>query len=200
MSSPCLWLARHGETDWSASGKHTGRTDVSLNARGREQAVALGKGLAALNVHFDAAWTSPLGRARETARLAGFGNAVVMDDLAEWDYGVFEGRKTADIRLELNDSDWLIWTADIRDGETTQTVGKRADSAIATLLGSGDARNVIVFAHGHFLRMFAARWMGLAADAGQHLALATGTLSILGYEHEYRVVERWNAPLQTKDS
>lgn len=192
--SPRLWLIRHGETEWSASGKHTGRTDVPLDARGREQAKALGKGLAALNMHFDTVWTSPLDRARETARLAGFPEAVPMDDLIEWDYGEFEGRKTVDIRRELNDPDWLIWTADIRNGETTEAVGERADMAIATLSANGGARNVIVFAHGHFLRMFAARWISLDAVCGQHLSLATGTLSILGCEHEYRVIDRWNAP------
>lgn len=192
---PRLWLARHGETDWSASGKHTGRTDVPLNALGRKQAEALGAGLDRLDVTFDAAWTSPLDRARETAALAGFENARVMGDLAEWDYGEFEGRKTADIRREMDDPHWLIWTAVIHSGETPTDVGKRADRAIATLLDDGDARNIIVFAHGHFLRIFAARWMGLDAACGQHLALSTGTLSILGYEHEYHVIERWNAPL-----
>ncbi len=191
---PRLWLARHGETDWSAGGRHTGRTDVPLNALGRKQARALGDGLKHLDVTFDAAWTSPLERARETAALAGFEHAREMGDLAEWDYGEFEGRRTADIRKELGDPDWLIWTADIRQGETPADVGRRADAAIAALLEDGSARNVIVFAHGHFLRMFTARWMGLEAGYGQHLALGTGTLSILGYEHEYHVVERWNAP------
>lgn len=194
MPSPRLWLARHGETDWSASGQHTGRSDVPLNARGREQAEALGAGLAALGMQFDAVWTSPLGRARETARLAGFPEAVPMENLVEWDYGEFEGRKTVDIRRELGEPNWLIWTAAIRNGETPQAVGQRADAAIATLLGNAAARNIVVFSHGHFLRMFAARWMGLDAACGQHLALSTGTLSILGHEHEYRVIERWNAP------
>jgi len=191
---PRLWLARHGETDWSASGRHTGCTDVPLNALGRKQAKALGMGLDRLDVHFDAAWTSPLGRARETAELAGFGNVRIMDDLAEWDYGEFEGRRTADIRKELDAPHWLIWTADIRDGETPADVGKRADAAIAALLDGKPVENIIVFAHGHFLRMFAARWMGFDATCGQHLALSTGTLSILGYEHDYRVIDRWNAP------
>ncbi len=189
-----LWLARHGETDWSATGRHTGLTDVPLNAKGRAQAEALGRGLAALDdVHFSAAFTSPLSRARDTARLAGFGNADVMDELHEWDYGEFEGRKTADIRRELNDPHWLIWTTEIREGEMPEAVGERADRACEALLRfKGE---VIVFAHGHFLRMFAARWMGLAARAGQHLALSTGTISILGFEHDYHVIERWNAPV-----
>ncbi|MDN5864627.1 MAG: histidine phosphatase family protein [Gammaproteobacteria bacterium] len=190
-----LWLVRHGETDWSAAGKHTGRTDVPLNDKGREQARALGRGLAALQRQFADAYTSPLSRARETASLAGFPEARPMDDLIEWDYGEFEGRRTADIRRELNDPAWLIWTAAIREGEMPEAVGERADRARKTLLqGEGD---VIVFAHGHSLRMFAARWMELPARAGQHLALNTGTLSRLGHEHEYRVIERWNAPLAT---
>jgi probable phosphoglycerate mutase len=191
-----LWLVRHGETDWSASGRHTGRTDVPLNARGREQAEALGLEFVTFAGTFDAVWTSPLGRARETARLAGFPDAVPMEELIEWDYGEFEGRKTVDIRCELNDPDWLIWTAAISNGETAQAVGRRADVAIAALLNCNDARNIIVFSHGHFLRILAARWMGLAARSGQHLVLATGTVSILGYEHEYHVIERWNAPLK----
>jgi probable phosphoglycerate mutase len=188
-----LWLARHGETDWSAAGKHTGRTDVALNEKGRKQAKALGRGLARMEIHFSAAYTSPLSRARETARLAGFAEAEPMDALLEWNYGEFEGRKTADIRRERDDPEWVIWTADMRKGETTEAVGERADRARAALLqAQGD---VIVFAHGHFLRMFAARWMELAAREGQHLALATGTISRLGFEHEYRVIERWNAPV-----
>ncbi len=196
MTAPVLWLVRHGETDWSASGRHTGRTDVPLNARGCEQAEALGLKFAALDETFDAVWTSPLGRARETARLAGFPDAVPMEELIEWDYGKFEGRKTVDIRRDLNDPTWLIWTAAISNGETAQAVGRRADTAITALLDRSDARNIIVFSHGHFLRILAARWMGLAARSGQHLVLATGTVSILGYEHEYHVIERWNAPLK----
>jgi probable phosphoglycerate mutase len=188
-----LWLARHGETDWSAAGKHTGRTDVSLNATGRAQAEALGRGLGKIGVDFAAAYTSPLSRARDTARLAGFPDAEPMDDLLEWNYGEFEGRKTGDIRRDLNAPEWVIWTADLHKGESTEAVGERADRARETLLRVGD--NIIVFAHGHFLRMFAARWVYLAAHAGQHLALSTGTISVLGFEHEYRVIERWNAPV-----
>ncbi|HEX5313883.1 MAG TPA: histidine phosphatase family protein [Gammaproteobacteria bacterium] len=188
-----LWLVRHGETDWSAAGKHTGRTDVPLNERGREQARALGRGLAALGVKFAASYVSPLGRARETAALAGFPDAEALPDLREWDYGEFEGRKTADIRRETNDPEWLIWTADIREGESPAAVGARCDR-VGDRLAAG-AGDVILFAHGHFLRMFAARWLALAAVAGQHLALDPGTVSILGYEHEYRVIARWNAPL-----
>lgn len=188
-----LWLVRHGETDWSAAGQHTGRTDIPLNATGRQQAERLGSGLALLDVDFTAVYCSPLSRARDTAKLAGFSNAKPMDNLVEWDYGEFEGRRTVDIRREKNDPHWLIWTADIREGESTEAVGERADKAREALLRHGG--NVIVFAHGHYLRMFTARWMGLAARVGQHLALSTGTLSILGHEHDYPVIERWNAPV-----
>lgn len=192
---PRLWLARHGETEWSATGRHTGRADITLDDRGREQAIALGAGLARLAVNFDAVWASPLTRARETANLAGFGKARVMENLAEWDYGEFEGRSTSDIRRELGDPNWLIWTTTIRKGETVEDVGRRADAVLEKLLDSPGAHNILLFSHGHFLRMLTARWIGLPAAAGQHWALATGTLSILGYENEYRVVERWNAPV-----
>lgn len=190
-----LWLVRHGETDWSAGGRHTGTTDVALNDNGRRQADELGRGLAALDVDFDAAWTSPLSRARETARRAGFDKARVLDALREWDYGEYEGSRTADIRRAEHNPAWLIWTAAIRDGETPRTVGERADVALETILEATPRGNVIIFSHGHFLRMLAARWIGLPAALGQHWALATGTVSILGYEHEYRVIKRWNAPL-----
>lgn len=190
-----LWLVRHGETEWSAGGRHTGTTDVPLNATGRRQADALGRGLAALGLHFDAAWTSPLFRARETAERAGFGGARVLDGLREWDYGEYEGTRTADVRREEHNPEWLIWTAAIRDGETPRTVGVRADAARETILETTPGGNVLVFSHGHFLRMFAARWIGQPATLGQHWALATGTVSILGHEHEYRVIDRWNAPL-----
>lgn len=197
--APRLWLVRHGETEWSAGHKHTGRTNVPLTAHGRAQAAALGRGLARLAVHFDQAFSSPLARARETAQLAGFGGARVLEDLREWDYGQFEGRKTAAIRREEGDPGWLIWNAAIHGGESVATVGRRADRAREILLAAGGG-NVIVFAHGHFLRIFAARWMSLPARRGQHLALATGTVCILGYEHEYRVIERWNAPLDAEGS
>lgn len=188
-----LWLARHGETDWSACGRHTGRKDIPLNAAGRAQAEELGRGLARLGAKFAAVYTSPLSRASETAKLAGFGDARARGELVEWDYGEFEGRKTTDIRRDLNEPGWLIWTAAPRAGETAEAVGRRADRAREALLRHSG--NVLVFAHGHYLRMFAARWQGRPASAGRYLALDTGTLSILGWEHDYRVIERWNAPV-----
>ncbi len=194
-----LWLVRHGETDWSAGGRHTGSTDLPLNARGREQAVKLGRGLAALGIDFAAVWSSPLSRARETAALAGFAGARVMDDLREWDYGEYEGTRTADVRREDHNPDWLIWTAAIRHGETARNVGDRADQVIAALAGASSAGDVLIFSHGHFLRILAARWMDMPGNRGQRLALNTCTVSILGQEHEYRVIERWNAPLLDRE-
>lgn len=189
---PVIWLVRHGETDWSAAGKHTGLTDVSLNAHGRNQARELGRGIDRTGIHFAAVFTSPLARARETAELAGFPNAKTMSLLCEWDYGEFEGRTTADIRHEQG-RDWITWNADIHHGENLQHVGQRADDAIELLIRTdGD---VLVFAHGHFLRILASRWTGVPAKAGQRLALDTGTISKLGYEHEYRVIAFWNAPI-----
>lgn len=190
-----LWLVRHGETEWSAAGRHTGTTDIPLDGKGRRQADALGQGLAAMGVNFDAAWTSPLVRARETATRAGFGDARVLEALREWDYGEYEGRRTADVRREEHNPGWLVWTAAIRRGETPRSVGERADTARETILQATSRGNIIVFSHGHFLRMFAARWIGLPAAQGQHWTFATGTVSILGHEHEYPVIERWNTPI-----
>lgn len=188
-------MVRHGETDWSATGRHTGSTDLPLNERGREQARKLGDGLASLNLDFSAVWTSPLLRARETAELAGFPGAPMLDDLREWDYGEYEGTRTSDVRREEHNPDWLIWTAAIRHGETVRNVADRADAAIAALMNASPPGNVIVFSHGHFLRILTARWTGAPGSLGQHLELDTGTVSILGHEHEYRVINRWNAPL-----
>ena len=194
-----LWLVRHGETDWSVAGRHTGRTDLPLDQRGREQARELGSGLAALGIEFSAAWTSPLLRARETAALAGFPDAPILDDLREWDYGEYEGTRTSDVRREEHNPDWLIWTAAVRRGETIRNVADRADAAIQALVDASPPGNVIVFSHGHFLRILAARWMGQPGPVGQYMALDTGTVSILGHEHEYRVIERWNAPLTNRE-
>ncbi len=187
---------RHGATDWSASGRHTGLTDLPLNDHGRAQARGAGRGLAALDINFTAAWTSPLKRARETAELAGFPDARVLDVLREWDYGEYEGTRTDDVRREELAPDWLIWSAAISHGESVRIVGERADEAIAALLSWSPPGDIVVFSHGHFLRILAARWIGMPAETGQHWALNTGTVSMLSYEHEYRVIDRWNAPFQ----
>ena len=182
-----VWLARHGETEWARLGRHTGRTDIPLTDTGREQAQELGRRLAGHD--FALVLTSPLSRAVETARLAGFGNrAIVDEDLREWDYGAFEGQLTADIRTAH--PGWTIWHGPWIGGERVENVEARADRIVARLRAArGES---LVFGHGHMLRVLAARWLGLAATAGQLFALGTATLSILGWERETAVIEAWN--------
>lgn len=182
-----VWLVRHGETEWSRSGRHTGRTDIPLTERGRVQAGLLA---AQLTGHpFAAVLTSPLQRARETCRLGGLGEvAEVRDDLLEWDYGAYEGRTTREIRAER--PGWSLWRDGVPGGETSPEVGARLDRVVAELRAApGD---VAVFSHGHALRVLTARWLGLPPHEGRLLALATATLSVLGYERETPVVVRWN--------
>jgi broad specificity phosphatase PhoE len=182
-----LWLVRHGETEWSKSGQHTGRTDIPLTATGERQGKALGLHLT--GQRFALVLTSPLGRARETCRLAGFAaGAEVWDDLLEWDYGIYEGRTTAAVRAEQ--PGWSIWTTPIPQGETVEQVGERARRVIErTDAIEGD---VALFAHAHFLRILAACWIGLAPSHGRNLTLGPASLSRLGYERETRVIEVWN--------
>ena len=180
-------LIRHGQTEWSRTGRHTGRTDVELTEAGREQAVRLVDRLRGRR--FARVLTSPLGRARETCRIAGLADdAVESADLLEWDYGEYEGRTTADIRTEI--AGWSIWDGEVPGGESPDEVGERADRVIASLgpLG-GDAA---IFAHGHILRVLTARWLGLPARDGRLFALDTATFSVLGWERENRVVRSWN--------
>jgi broad specificity phosphatase PhoE len=187
MTTSEVWLVRHGETDWSASGRHTGSTDLSLTERGRAAARAVAPALRAHD--FAAVLTSPLQRARETCELAGFGDrAEVVDDLREWDYGDYEGLTTPQIR-QL-DPGWTIWQDGCPGGESATDVGTRADRVVARLLAiDGD---VAVFGHGHLLRVLAARWCGLAPTVGAVLALDTATVSRLGWEREQPVVRMWN--------
>ncbi|MEA2653134.1 MAG: hypothetical protein QOI37_361 [Chloroflexota bacterium] len=182
-----LWLIRHGETEWARLGRHTGRTDVPLTETGRDQARALGRRLA--GHRFDLVLTSPLSRASETAALAGFGAGAVVDpDLREWDYGIFEGRLTSEIRADV--PGWSIWTGPWPEGETATQVGARADRVLERARAiDGD---VLVFAHGHLLRVLAARWLGLPPTSGSLFSLSTATLSILGWERENAVIETWN--------
>src|SRR5450432_1356564 len=186
-----IWLVRHGETEWSRSGAHTGRTDLPLTAAGRENAAALGRYLAGYlgGRQFSLVLCSPMERARETCRLAGFGDAARTEpNLCEWDYGDFEGRTTAEIQKEI--PGWSLWVSGVRHGETIGQVAARADAVIARALqADGD---VALFAHGHILRILAARWLGLAGDAGRLFALNTAALSSLGYERETPVITRWN--------
>ena len=182
-----IWLVRHGETEWSASGAHTGRTDIPLNEAGRERARQLRDVFHGRT--FSLALTSPLSRATETCSLAGFDDqAVIEPDLQEWDYGIFEGRKTADIRKDC--PGWTIWTATVDKGESLAEVGARADRVIERV--SAAVGDVVLFAHGHIFRILTARWLGLPPDAGRLFGMDTATLNILGYEREQRVIRLWN--------
>ena len=184
-----LWLVRHGETEWARLGRHTGRTDIPLTERGREEARSLAARLAGHD--FSVILASPLSRALDTARMAGFADRVeTTDDLLEWDYGADEGRTTADIRTER--PGWTIWSAGPKDGETIGDVSRRVDRVVARVRAMQDGDNVLAFAHGHVLRVLAARWLGLPGASGRLFALSTATLSILGWEREAAVVERWN--------
>jgi probable phosphoglycerate mutase len=182
-----VWLIRHGETEWARLGRHTGRTDVPLTDTGRAQAGALGRRLAGRAFHL--VLTSPLSRASETADLAGFGAVVHRDpDLLEWDYGALEGRLTVDIRDDY--PGWTIWRGPWPDGETIDEVAARADRVVTRVRGA--AGESLVFAHGHLLRILAARWLGLPPTAGGLFALGTATVSVLGWERETPVIEAWN--------
>ena len=186
-NAPSLYLIRHGETEWSKSGQHTGRTDIPLTAIGEQQGQALGRHLAGRQ--FALVLTSPLSRARETCRLAGFGAvAEVSDDLLEWDYGIYEGRTTAAVRAEQ--PGWSIWTTSIPKGETVEQVGER----VRRVLPRADAvdGDVALFAHAHLLRILSACWIGLPPINGRNLTLGTASLSVLGYERENRVIQTWN--------
>jgi broad specificity phosphatase PhoE len=181
-------LVRHGETEWSAALRHTGRTDLPLTPAGEEEARAVGEALRGRE--FALVLSSPLRRALDTARLAGFAPQV-RGELAEWDYGEYEGLTTAQIRETV--PDWTIWRDGARGGESGVEVGARADRVIAEILQvDGD---VLVFAHGHLLRVLCARWLELEASDGRLFALAPARLSTLGFEREQRVIQVWNAPV-----
>lgn len=184
-----IWLVRHGETEWARLGRHTGRTDVPLTDRGRQQAQALGRRLA--GHRFALILTSPLSRAAETATIVGHGDVAVTDiDLMEWDYGAHEGRTTAEIRSET--PGWTIWRGPWPNGETVDQVGARADRVIVRLREDGADGDVLVFAHGHLLRVLAARWVGLLPTSGKLFELGTATLSILGWDRDEPSIELWN--------
>jgi probable phosphoglycerate mutase len=183
---PRAVLVRHGETAWSRSGKHTSRTDITLTDAGRTQAERLAM---RLPCSFALVLTSPSARAVETCRLAGFAeHAVVTEDAVEWDYGAYEGRTTAEIRSKR--PDWSLWRDGVPDGETAADVGRRADRVIARVRNTGG--DVAIFSHAHFLRVLGARWIGLAPTAGELFALRPATISVLGWERESAVIDRWN--------
>ena len=180
-----IWLVRHGETEWSRSGQHTSRTDLPLTPAGEGQAAGLKRMLA--NRAFALVLSSPMKRALETCRLVGL-PAKIDPDLREWDYGDYEGLTTAEIQKHA--PGWTIWTGTPPNGETAGQVAERAERVLARVRDEkGDAA---LFGHGHFLRVLAARWIGLDATGGRLLALATASVSILGHERETRVIKLWN--------
>jgi probable phosphoglycerate mutase len=186
---PVIYLARHGETAWSLSGQHTGRTDLPLTEPGERNARALGERLRGLT--FAKVFTSPLQRAARTCELAGFGAAAEIDsDLVEWDYGQYEGRRTAEIHMER--PDWQLFRDGCPGGESPGEIGARADRVVGRMRAvKGD---VLVFSSGHFLRVLAARWLGLDAAGGRYFLLGTASLSALGYEHHQAepAIRLWN--------
>jgi broad specificity phosphatase PhoE len=181
-----LWLARHGQTEWSEAGRHTSTTDLPLLEPGERDAAALRDRLAPLG--FDLVLTSPRLRARRTAELAGFPDAEVDEDLAEWAYGDYEGRTTPDIREDV--PGWTVWTHPSPGGETGNDVAARCDRVVARTRG---VERALVFGHGHSLRALTARWLGEPVFFGRHVRLGTATLSTLGFERETPVILRWNA-------
>jgi broad specificity phosphatase PhoE len=184
-----LLLARHGETEWSIDGRHTGRTDLPLTDRGRQRARRLAPSLK--DRAFRLVLTSPLRRAAETCELAGLGaTAEVRDDLREWDYGDYEGITTA--QIHERQPDWDLWRDGCPNGETAADVGARADRLLVEVRDAGG--DTVAFGHGHMLRVLTARWLALPPEDGALFALDTGALCTLGYEHERPVIVRWNRP------
>ena len=186
---PIVYLARHGETAWSISEQHTGLTDLPLTTRGERNARSLRQRLLAIS--FAKVLTSPLQRASRTCELAGFAGAAELNrDLVEWDYGDYEGRRTADIREDRQD--WQLFRDGCPGGESPAQIGARADKVVACVRAI--AGNVLLFSSGHFLRVLAARWLGLEPAAGRFFVLSTASLSALGYEHSLSepVIRLWD--------
>ena len=186
---PVIYLARHGETAWTISHQHTGRTDLPLTPQGEAEATRLGQRLKGLT--FAAVLTSPLRRAVRTCELARFGSAAQIDpDLVEWNYGAYEGRTSAEIHVER--PDWELFRDGAPGGESPEQIGARADRVIRRVRAVDG--NTLLFSSGHFLRVFAARWLGLPPGAGRYFFLGTASLSALGYEHDHSdpVIRLWD--------
>jgi len=182
-------VIRHGETEWSRTGRHTGRSDIPLNDQGREEARDAARTLDGWSVA--RAYTSPLARARETAKLVEPACGVVVDaDLVEWDYGVYEGRTTPEIREA--EPAWSVWTHPMKGGESIDDVGERVDRFLTRALVELESGNAAVFAHGHVLAILIARWCGLAPIEGRRFPLATATVSLLGWHREDHVIRALN--------
>ena len=191
-----LILLRHGETEWSKAGKHTGRTDIPLSPEGKAAAAALAPALA--RRHFVAVFSSPAQRARDTAELAGLTNITIDPDLQEWDYGGYEGLTTPQIREQR--PGWYLWRDGVvpkdaeHPGESVNQVGARADAVLAMVRPLLDQGDVALVSHAHMLRVLTARYLGLDPDCGRLFRLGTGTLSVLGTEHDMPVILTWNVP------
>jgi len=196
---PILWLVRHGETEWSREGNYTGLTDIPLTAEGEAQATASRGKIGGFS--FDRVFSSPLVRARRTAELLGFPDAEILPHAHEWDYGRNEGRKSTEVRAE--NPGYIIWNDGVPGGETLDAVAARADRIISTVqAGCGtpmdqdpDAvplERALLVAHGHFLRILAARWLGLAPDQGRHLVLGTAAVCVLGWDKHTPALLKWN--------
>ena len=196
MTAPRIWLIRHGETEWSRAGRHTGRTDLPLTANGEAAADAIRSELS--GVVAGLVLCSPLLRARETTRRAGLTHDAIDDDLMEWDYGAWEGRTTAQIRADLADPGWLVWDHPVppggTPGEQLDQVAERVERVIGRCRPVlDDGRDCVLVAHGHVLRILTARWLGLPPIDGRLFSLDPARLSALGFEHETRVIRCWNA-------
>lgn len=182
-----LWLLRHGETEWSRSGQHTGLTDVPLTPDGERSAVAAKEVLR--SIEFDQVLTSPLQRARRTATLAGYPDAELESRAVEWDYGGYEGISTDIIRKDV--PDWSVWTHGVPQGESIESVAARADAVIGRVLAEPAHDNVLLVGHSHFLRLLTARWVDLAPQEGHHFIIGTGKVCTLGWDRATRAVISW---------
>jgi broad specificity phosphatase PhoE len=185
-----LWLVRHGETEWSKSGQHTGRTDLPLTEAGERQAVAVRDLLGDITPAL--VLSSPRSRALETARLARLEVDDTTEDLAEWDYGDYEGRTTAEIREDV--PDWSVWTHETPGGETAGQICERADRVLERAASALAEGPVVLVGHGHFSRVLGARWIGLPVAGGANLLLGTAAPSLLGAQYGAPVINRWNLP------
>ncbi|MBF4994563.1 histidine phosphatase family protein [Arthrobacter gandavensis] len=196
---PILWLVRHGETEWSRQGNYTGLTDIPLTPEGEAQAAAARGKIG--DFEFDRVFSSPLVRARRTAELLGYPSPEVLPHAHEWDYGQNEGRRNTDVRAE--NPGYIIWNDGVPGGETLAQVAGRADRIISTVQAgcgtpmdqepdSAPLERALLVAHGHFLRILAARWLGLAPDAGRHLVLGTAAVCVLGWDKHTPAILKWN--------
>ncbi|MFE7797736.1 acid phosphatase [Nocardia sp. NPDC057440] len=181
-----LVLLRHGETTWSTQRRHTGRTDLPLTERGEEQARRAGQLLTELKLRDPLVLTSPRQRAVHTAALAGLTATAVDDDLAEWDYGDYEGRTTAEIRETV--PGWTIWTGPVPGGEPADQVRARADRVLTSVEPALTDRDIVLVGHGHFSRALIARWAELDLGEGRRFTMSTGAITVLGYEHDVRTI------------